>query len=108
MQTHRGSCGSKQMNVLQNVFQTIWAERRLNGDSSFDGPADPEGLLEEIAERVMEFAHTQSTEDEIVEKVLASFRLKGPPALPKMSSAAHGGSSRPAAASRLENTIPTV
>ena len=81
MHRHISACGPKELKTLQRVFETAWRELRLERASCV-GRIDPERLLEDIAERMMDHAHTGLSEEEIAAKVLASLGL-GTPATPR-------------------------
>lgn len=79
MHRHGNVCGPRELNTLQRVFEAAWRELRLERAL---GRIDPEGLLEDIAERMMEHAYSGLSEEEIAAKVLASLGI-GAPSVPR-------------------------
>jgi hypothetical protein len=80
MQRDAGSCSPEQLHALQVIFDIIWMDLRAEGLKAFSGPTDdPEALRTQIAQRVMEHATTETSDDDIIGKVLESFGIAAPP-----------------------------
>jgi hypothetical protein len=80
MQIKKGMCGPDQLHALQAIFDIIWMDLRAEGLGALSGPTDdPEALRTQIAQRVMERAKTETSDDDIIRKVLESFGITAPP-----------------------------
>ena len=63
----------EQLCTLQTVFNQAWL--RANGSIDINVPTDWEALRSEIARRVLDYAQTNLTDEEIVSAVLRSLRI---------------------------------
>jgi hypothetical protein len=80
MQIDKGTCGPEQLHALQAIFDIIWIDLRAGGLESFSGPTDdPEALRTQVALRVLEHAKTETSDDDIIGKVLESFGITATP-----------------------------
>jgi hypothetical protein len=76
----KGTFGPEQLRALQAIFDIIWIDLRADGLASFSGPTDDiEALRTQIAVRVMEHAKTESSDEDIIGKVLKSFGITAAP-----------------------------
>jgi hypothetical protein len=80
MRIDEGTCGPEQLRTFQAIFDIIWIDLRAGGLESFSGPTDdPEALRTQIARRVMEYAMTETGDEDIIGKVLKSFGITAAP-----------------------------
>jgi hypothetical protein len=73
MRNNLGAFDPEQLRALQSLFDQAWLQ--ATGSGNLNAVADWGTLRNEIATRVLEYAHTNWTDDEIIRAVLTSLGI---------------------------------
>lgn len=73
MQNDPSAINPEELCTLQTIFNQAWL--RANGSIDIDASTDWEALRNEIARRVLDYAQTNLTDEEIVSAVLTSLGI---------------------------------
>jgi hypothetical protein len=76
MQIDKGSCSPEQFRTLQSIFDNVWMVIRAGSSQSLADPRGMEALHFVIARRVLDYAQTRTSADDIIRGVLNSFGIK--------------------------------
>jgi hypothetical protein len=73
MRNDLSAINPEQLCTLQTIFNQAWL--RANGSININASTDWEALRNEVVCRVMDYAHTNLTDEEIVSAVLTSLGI---------------------------------